>query len=180
MCFLLGEFTSLNAITKNNFPLVTTPFHTGPVSKTSFDSLSIHGELESGAVATFQIFSTTSGVNSLTWIITGENGSLKFEASAVNMQTDPPKLFLHRGSNQDGLATDIYYERDGGPKEMWELVEVAPRMAYGGVGEVYDSFANGEKVKGCLVDFEGAALRHRMLDACFRSARNGSRETYRK
>jgi predicted dehydrogenase len=53
-------------------------------------------------------------------------------------------------------------------------------MAYGQVGEVYDAIANGEKVKGCLVDFEGAALRHRMLDACFKSARDGTRETYWK
>lgn len=53
-------------------------------------------------------------------------------------------------------------------------------MAYGQVGEVFDAIANGESVKGCLIDFEGAALRHRTLDACFKSARDGTRETYWK
>jgi len=92
-CFLLGEFAFLNANAKVNFPMVTTPFHAGPVSVTAFDSLSVHGELESGTAATFQIFSTTSGMNSLTWVITGERGSLKFEAGGVAIQMDPPNLF---------------------------------------------------------------------------------------
>jgi len=182
MCFLLGEFAFLNAIAKVNFPTISTPFHTGPLSQTAFDSISIHGELDSGTTVTFRMFSTTSGVNSLTWIVAGEKDSLEFEASAVNMQTDPPKLFIHHGRKQEdqGLSADIYYERDGSPQAVWQFVEVAHPMAYGQVGEVYDAFANGEKVKGSLVDFEGGALRHRMLDACFRSTRNGTRETYRK
>ncbi|RDW56676.1 galactose metabolism regulatory protein GAL80 [Coleophoma cylindrospora] len=179
MCFLLGEFAFLTANAKVNFPEVTTPFHDGPVSVTAFDSLSIHGELESGTTATFQIFSTTSGMNSFTWIITGEKGSLKFEADGVAIQMDPPKLFWYQQEASKSSA-EIYTELDGGPRETWEPVEVADPMAYGQVGEVYHAFAIGEKVKGCLVDFEGAALRHRMLDACFKSARDGTRETYRK
>ncbi len=182
MCFLLGEFSFLNAIAKVNFPKVTTPYHTSSVTQTSYDSFAVQGELESGTMATFKMFSTPSGVNSLTWIITGEKGSLKFEAPAVNFQTDPAKLFLYldtKGENL-GAGTDIYQSLDVDLEGMWEPVEVAQPIAYGQVGEVYEAIANGEKVKGCLVDFEGGALRHRMLEACFRSVRNGTRETYRK
>jgi predicted dehydrogenase len=178
MCFLLGEFAFLNGNTKLNFPIGTSPFHTSPVSQTSFDSLSVLGELDSGTMATFHIFSTTSGVDSFTWIITGEKGSLKFEGNAVNIQMDPPKLFKNSAGFKPNA--NIYTERDEGAHGMWEPVEVAEPMAFGQVGELYDAIANGEKAKGCLVDFEGGALRHRMLDACFRSACNGTRETYRK
>jgi hypothetical protein len=52
-------------------------------------------------------------------------------------------------------------------------------MAVGGVGELYEAIASGEDGKHCLVDFEGAALRHRMLEACAKSARYGTRERYR-
>jgi predicted dehydrogenase len=178
-CFLLGEFAFLNANAKANFPMVTTPFHAGLLSVTAFDSLSVHGELESGTTATFQIFSTTSGMNSLTWVITGERGSLKFEAGAVPLQMDPPNLFRYKPEALKSGA-EVYIELDGGPQGIREPVEVAQPMAYGQVGEVYDAIANGEKVKGCLVDFEGAALWHRMLDACFKSARDETRETYWK
>jgi predicted dehydrogenase len=180
MCFLLGEFAFLNANAKVNFPVVTTPFHTDHVSQTAFDSLSIHGELESGTTATFQMLSTTSGANSLTWTITGTTGSLKFEGSAVNIQMDPPRLFLYKAGNPGNLESDTPIYTGVALQDMWEPVEVAPPIAYGQIGEIYDAFVNGEKASGCLVDFEGAALRHRMLEACFKSARNGTRETYRK
>jgi predicted dehydrogenase len=112
---------------------------------------------------------TAEAAASLTWTITGEKGSLRFDGTYVNLQMVPPTLSRHRG---------------GGDKGVWEIVEVKEALAsglvWGQVGELYYAFANGEKVKGCLVDFEGAALRHRMLDACFKSSRDGTRETYRK
>jgi hypothetical protein len=92
---------------------------------------------------------------------------------------DPPDLFRYKPEVPKSGA-EVYIELDGRQHEIWEPVEVVPPMAYGQVGVVYDAIANGEKVKGCLVDFKGTALRHRMLDACFKSARNGTRETYRK
>jgi predicted dehydrogenase len=92
---------------------------------------------------------------------------------------DPPNLFRYKPEALKSGA-EVYIELDGGPQGIREPVEVAQPMAYGQVGEVYDAIANGEKVKGCLVDFEGAALWHRMLDACFKSARDETRETYWK
>lgn len=123
MCFLLGECAFLNANTKAHFPMVITPFHAGPVSVTAFDSLSVHDELESGTTAAFQIFLTTSGMNSLTRIITGERGSLKFEAGGVAIQMDPPNLSWYK---QEALMSgaEVYNKLDGGPQQIWEPVEV--------------------------------------------------------
>jgi predicted dehydrogenase len=178
MCFLLGEFAFVNATAKVNFPDLKTPLHTStPPTRTAYDSFSVVGDLESGTSVAFQMLSSTSGINSLTWVITGEQGSLKFEGDAVNVQTDAPKLFQWQKSEEP--STGIY-EKLEAPIEEWIVVEVAPTIAYGQIGEIYEAFANGEKVKGSLVDFEGAALRHRMLEACYKSARDGTRETYRK
>jgi predicted dehydrogenase len=164
MCFLLGEFSSLTAQARCVFPSITTPHHAEPVSRDAFDTLSVQGVLESGATATFHVFSTTSeAAPSITWIITGKKGSLKFDGQNVNIQMVAPDLFSHYGS---------------GRERNWERIAVDAPMAFGQVGEVYSAFASGEKAKGCLVDFKGAALRHRMLEACFKSSRDGTRETY--
>lgn len=166
MCFLLGEFASLTAHARCMFPSISTPHHAEPFSRDAFDTLSVQGILESGAAAAFHVFSTTSeAAPSITWTITGEKGSLRFDGIHVNIQMVAPVLSHHHGSGSAG---------------SWVKVETEPPMAFGQVGELYSMFANGEKVQGCLVDFEGAALRHRMLEACFKSSRDGTRETYAK
>lgn len=173
MCFLLGEFAHLTAQTKVNFPVINTPFHDGPVTRDAPDSLSIQGELESGAMVTYHMFSTTQAAKtSFSWTITGDKGSLKFDGDFINIQMQPPKLYMQKGSDDGTPNTEV--------EDVWKPIEVDDAMAFGQIGEVYAAFANGEKIKGSLVDFEGAALRHRMLDACFKSARDGTRETYRK
>jgi predicted dehydrogenase len=167
MCFLLGEFSHLT-------PTTNTAFRHSPNQQndhesqnpTSPDSFSVQGILDSGAAVSFHMFlMTAEAPSSVSWAITGEKGSLKFEGSNINIQMIPPTLYQHQG---------------GGSKMNWEKVEVPAPMAFGGVGELYEAIALGEKVEGCLVNFEMVALRHRMLDACARSAKDGTRETYRK
>jgi predicted dehydrogenase len=98
ICFLLGEFSSLTAQVKTNFPVVTGLFHDGPVTRDSPDSISIQGELESGAAVTFHMFSTTFTTNaSFAWTITGDKRSLKFEGNLVNIQMEPPTLYWQKG-----------------------------------------------------------------------------------
>jgi predicted dehydrogenase len=188
MCFLLGEFSTLTAQTKLSFPVVVTPFNDGPVTRDSPDGLAVQGELESGTVVTFHMFSATHATKaSFAWTITGEKGALRFEGNFVNMQMEPPKLYWQKGSEQgfganmkEASVLDFIMSNSKSTGEVWELVEVENPMAYGQIGELYEAFAKGEKIKGSLVDFEGAALRHRMLEACFKSSRDGTRETYRK
>lgn len=64
-----------------------------------------------------------------------------------------------------------------GPPE-WQEVLVEDPLAFGQVGELYLALADGENVPGVLTDFDQAALRHRMLEACVKSARDGTREEY--
>lgn len=82
MCFFLGEFSWLTAQAKVNFLAVNTPFHDGLVTRDTFDSFAVQGELESGAMVTFYTFSTTLATgSSFTWTITGEKGPLDLTAN---------------------------------------------------------------------------------------------------
>lgn len=134
------------------------------------------------------MFSTTKETSSsFTWIITGEKGSLKLEGGYVNIQMEPPILYMQQSGEEAkkldvfGLSATELYREMGKPREdRWKVVEVDQPLSYGQVGEVYEAFVDGEKEKGSLVDFEGAALKHRTLEACFKSSRDRTRETYRK
>jgi predicted dehydrogenase len=104
--------------------------------------------------------------SSFTWIIAGEKGALTFEGNNINIQIMPPKLFWYRSEP----------DTDGRPE--WQEVTVEEPLAFGQVGELYQALADEEKVPGILTDFERAALRHSMLDACAKSAQDGTRESY--
>ena len=63
--------------------------------------------------------------------------------------------------------------KEGG---RWEEVEVEREsLEGGGIGEVYAAFAGRNKD---LVDFDVAVKRHKMVQAIFCSAKNGTREKY--
>ncbi|KIW12701.1 hypothetical protein PV08_09979 [Exophiala spinifera] len=162
LCFLLGEFEALTSTSHCFFPLIETPHHSASVPRDAPDSFMVQGVLSNGAVASLSlVLATKDTPSSISWIITGEKASLKFEGPNINIQMIPPELFLHAGAGKE-----------------WEKMEITPAFAFGQVGELYEAIADGEKTKGCLVDLEGAALRHRMLEACARSSESGTRETY--
>ncbi|CRG84848.1 Galactose/lactose metabolism regulatory protein GAL80 [Talaromyces islandicus] len=167
LCFLLGEFDSLSSVTNCFFPNITTPHHKGPVTRNAPDSLLVQGTLKSGTVVSFSMVLTPADTpSSLTWTIVGEKGALKFEGNNINIQIFPPNLYWYRS------------EPDSDSLPAWQEVPVEEPLAFGQVGELYQALADGEKVPGVLTDFDGAALRHSMLEACAKSSRDGTRESY--
>ncbi|PCG97462.1 Hypothetical protein PENO1_063240 [Penicillium occitanis (nom. inval.)] len=167
LCFLLGEFDNLSSVMNCAFPVITTPHHEGLVTRDAPDSFLVQGVLKTGTVVSFSMFLTPPGTpSSLTWTIAGEKGALKFEANNINIQILPPKLYWYH-SRPD----------TNGPPE-WQEVPVEDPLAFGQVGELYLALADGENVPGILTDFDQAALRHSMLEACVKSARDGTREKY--
>jgi predicted dehydrogenase len=166
MCFLLGEFESLSSSINCFFPTITTPHHEDEVKRDAPDSILVQGILQSGAMASFSMVLTPPGTpSSFTWTIAGEKGALKFESNNINIQILPPKLYWYNATG------------DGGTSE-WKQVSVPVPHHFGQVGEIYQAFAHGEEVPGVLTDFDGAALRHRMLEACLRSSQIGKRQRY--
>ncbi len=163
LCFLLGEFKSLSATTTIALPTVQYAREDGsktePVERKFADSIGVQGVLESGALVSFTLASTTAATPGyLQWVITGEKGSLKFEASGPFLVMTPPTLYQHTH----------------GEGKEWEIVDFAS-TSFGGIGGVYAAFADGEK---SYVDFDEAVKRHRMVEAVERSATRGTRESY--
>ncbi|KAL2850405.1 hypothetical protein BJX68DRAFT_266616 [Aspergillus pseudodeflectus] len=167
LCFLLGEFESLSSTINCFFPSIRTPHHNGPVKRDAPDSILVHGTLKSGAVASFSMVLTPPGLpSSFTWTIAGEKGALKFESNNINIQIFPPKLYIHTATGGSDTASE------------WKEVLVPEPLHFGQVGELYQAFAEGEKAPGTLTNFDGAALRHRMLEACLTSSKTGMRQSY--
>ena len=162
LCFLLGEFKSLNATTATTFPTIQFKRPDGtmtePEKRKFVDSVAVQGVLESGTTVAFSITTTTDATpGKFEWIIAGEKASLKFEAPVMFISSYPPTL--------------SQYTPGEGAK--WEEIEVVG--GGGGVGEVYAAYAEG---KEGVVDFEEALKRHRMVAAIEKSAANGTRESY--
>lgn len=154
----------MNATTAITFPEVQQNGDNGEsemVKRNTIDSIAVQGILENGATANYSFTSTTDAAPPRSeWIIIGEKGSLKFESPSPFIWMTPPTMSRYTP----------------GEGAKWEQVEVASPMAFGGVGEVYAAFAEG-KTDG-LVDFEAAVVRHKMVDAIYRSAEKGTRESY--
>ena len=179
ICYLLGEFKSLNATTATAFPEIRFVQADGskgePVKSNIADFVSVSGVLESGATASFVLALTTEATPTrFEWIISGEKGALKFEAQAPFMAVGPHKLYQSTPHKQDDKGGEVKAPYDTKDGVQWEEVEFK-RGGFGGIGEVYTAFAEGSKD---LVDFEEAVKRHKMVEAILRSAKNGTRESY--
>ena len=107
----------------------------------------------------------------MTWLISGENGALKFEGKGTNVQVVPPRLFRYATSDTQGAHDWYQAAKEEG---VWEEVQVEER-GFGGVGELYKAVVDGVEE---VVGFEGAVVRHRMVEAVKRSAETGKKESY--
>lgn len=131
------------------------------VPRKNADSVSITGVLESAATTSATVNVTTPATpDGLYWIISGEKASLKLEGPSGFVALRAPTLFQYTP----------------GEDAKWEEVEVPKSAHFGGVGNVYQAFAEGNTTG--LVDFEEALKRHKMLDAIVRSSETGERTSY--
>ena len=164
LCFILGEFESLNATSNITFPNIQFIREDGtktePEKRNFADTVGIQGILRGGTFVSFSLNITTDGTPAhFEWVIAGEKGSLKFVG---------PAIFI-------GMGTPTLYQYTPGEGKDWEKVEFAS-TSYGGIGELYARFVEGGK--NTYVDFDEAVKRHRMVEAIERSAAKGTRESY--
>ena len=171
--YLLGEFKSFNATTATVFPelyFIQADGSKGePVKSKIDDFVSISGVLESGTAVNFVLESVTDATpDHMEWVISGEKGSLKFESPAPFLVIAPPTLYRSTPTKQEGEG------KGEKSKAQWEEVEYE-KGPIGGIGEVYTALAEGNKD---IVDFDVAVKRHKLVDAIFRSAESGTRESF--
>lgn len=164
LCYLLGEFSHLSATTAHHYPTYTLapPADSSSTAATTHqrtapDSFSLFGSLQSGASVNFHMYATTPVLpDTIEWTIVGEKGSLRLEGDSFMVQMVPMRLWR------------------SGEAKKWERVEVEDVDA---VAAEYAAFAAGAGGAN-VMDFEGAVLRHRMLDAVWRSVKEGRSESY--
>ncbi|OAP62327.1 hypothetical protein AYL99_04530 [Fonsecaea erecta] len=166
LCYVLGEMTELQAQLAVRRPTMDIVDASGKVlrtiDKTSHDWMSVTGTLERGGGVVTMVYqggSSDTGKN-FYWEIIGTKGSLVLEGSNGHVQMFHPTLkFVPAGGAQ--------------LKEV--EVEPARDFAYN-VGKLWDSFLG--EADGSVVTFQDALLRHRMIEAIYRSNERGTRESY--
>ncbi|KAF2795032.1 NAD-binding Rossmann fold oxidoreductase family protein [Melanomma pulvis-pyrius CBS 109.77] len=180
LCYVLGEIESLNAVKKNLLPEISLVGNDGKeikkVKKTAHDYISITGTLvRGGAVDVTYVGDFSRTGRNFYWEINGTEGSLVLTAPVGHIQTCEPTLEY---INSDGKRETIEVEKSETTREQ-EYIH--PGDLSFNVGRAWDAWAGDETAKGkgaSVVTFEDALVRHRMLDAIFRSAEEGTRQRY--
>ena len=135
----------------------------------------VHGVLKNGITVGAMFTSTSKATpDSIEWIISGETGALKFSGPSALMTLGSPKLYLHKASDRGGEEEST--QEPSGGRTRAEVKVDAPAPAIGGIGHVYEAFASGKQ--GNFLDFDGAVIRHKMVEAVSRSFEKGTREVY--
>ncbi|KAK1507703.1 oxidoreductase [Colletotrichum tamarilloi] len=136
----------------------------GEIEKTAHDHLSVMGRLPGGGVATAVCQDGMSRIDkNFFWEITGTKGTLLTEGPMGNIQGFPPTIKFVKAE----------------PSAVLEVVEVDEVKGFSdNTGKAWEAFAGGSRE---APDFDVASirhLRHRMLDAIYRSSELGTREEY--
>ena len=166
LCYVLGEFASLQATLANNRPTLSLVGADGEeirkVDKTSHDYVAVIGKMKKGGVASvvYQGGNSSTG-DDFYWEINGTRGSLVMKGSSGHIQMFEPTM-------------DFVSSEKGAKMEPVEVAE-AQDFSYN-VGSAYDAFVG--KGDGSVTTFEDAVVRHRMIEAIYKSNRSGTRETY--
>lgn len=172
LCFVLGEWDSVSATLANKRPTLQLIDDNGKevegegVPKSSHDYIALTGTLaDSGGVASVVYEGGTSRVGKdFYWEIKGTEGTLVLEGPSGHVQMAEPQVTWVKsdGTKFESEAMGLPKPEECGP--AWNVSEAW--SAWAGEGE------------GTVTRFEDALVRHRMVDAVYRSAESGRRETY--
>lgn len=165
LCYVLGEFSDLQATLANHQPKVPIIDPTSgkvlrSVDNNTYDYVSVTGTLLSGAVATVVYQGGQAPIGKgFYWEIRGIKGTLIIEGPNGLIEMFPTTMkFVEAGEEPQEIETEV--AADSGHN----------------VGKAWDAFAG--QGSGIVPTFEDALVRHRMIDAIYRSHEKGTRETY--
>jgi predicted dehydrogenase len=163
ICYVLGEFESVTATIHNARKTIEVQDEKGnkirDIPLTSHDQMSVSGVLTSGAYASVHLRGGSYKGTNLLWEVEGTHGELQVTGPTGHLQLSFPTL---------------YASFDGGDLEEIPLHD--EQATYVNVGRAYDEFA---KKDGLYPTWDDAVVRHRMIDAIYRSAQTGTKQTYK-
>lgn len=183
LCYVLGEIQDISATLANLMPELDLVSNEGKpagrVSKTAHDHVSITGQLmNGGGIVNVTYAGGFSRSNrDFVWEIVGTGGTLLLEGPKMggHVQMYQPTVRFAALSPPAAL-----YSATSDEKQELRIIEVekAPDMSFN-VGRAWDAWAGVGVDKGhSVTTFEDALLRHRMIDAIYRSAESGKKENY--
>ncbi|XPS98429.1 hypothetical protein M3J09_007633 [Ascochyta lentis] len=183
LCYVLGEIKDISATLANLLPeldlIGKDGKPAGKIKKTAHDHVSITGRLANGGgVVDVTYVGGLSRTNrDFCWEIIGTEGTLILEGPKMggHVQMYQPTVKMAKANPEAAL-----YGASSDAKQKLEDVEVekASEMSYN-VGRAWDAWAGVGLDRGhSVTTFEDALVRHRMLDAIYRSAEKGTKENY--
>lgn len=168
MCYCLGEFSSLSAMTAIRQPIVSQVENGKEWEKHTPDQVVVTGTLEGGALATVHYRGGTSRGANFAWEINGSKGDVRLEAAGGHAQMFELSLRGGFGKDKQLRALDI-------PGRFRWVPEDVGGLALN-VAQVYRLLSDAIDGKAATgMGFDVAVKRHRMLAAVEAAARSGER-----
>ena len=152
LCYVLGEFDTLNATTANRRKSTTIIESGETIPMTAYDQIAITGKLQSGAVAAVHYRGGMFKGTNFHWEINGTDGDLVITSPIGH----PAVMQLTiKGSHKDGPLEVLEVP------QQYNLVDLSP--AAGPAYAVAHNYA--ALAKGLSPTFSDAVLRHKMIRA---------------
>jgi predicted dehydrogenase len=170
LCYCLGEFDSLNAVTTIRRATLRIAETGEERARTDPDQVMVQGLLASGAAASIHFRGGRNRATNLLWEINGTAGDLRISTLGGGVQAVATKI---EGARGDDLAM--------APLVVPERFYRVSRRALAGyahnVAEAYHRFAQDIRTgTTSCASFDDAVVRHRMIDAIERAAKSGERQ----
>lgn len=177
VCYVLGELQDLQATLANmrpTFKVTDEQYNViGTDTKTAHDVIAVTGHLINGGgilnVHLLGGMNPVPGAPNVTWAIYGTKGTLILEAGMGVMQMWQPKISFVK--NEPGAKLEEVPVEQVGKDFTFEGGD----FSYA-VGKSWEALAG--KGDGTVTTFEDALVRHRMIDAIYRSNETGKRQSY--
>ncbi|UJR32639.1 hypothetical protein I4U23_020099 [Adineta vaga] len=163
MCYVFGEFESVTATIHNARKMIEVRDDKGNKIRdeplTSHDQMSVSGILTSGTYASVHLRGGSYKGTNLLWEVEGTQGELQIKGPTGHLQLSSPTL--HASFNGEDM-TEIKLDEEQG--------------THINVSRAYDEFA---KKDGIYPTWEDAVIRHRMIEAIYKSAQTCTKQTYK-
>lgn len=164
LCWIVGEWTDLQATLKNLRPKLLGDDKKDH-DKSSHDWISVQGTLKNGGGVASVVYrgGTSKTGQNFFWEIVGTKGTLVLEADRGHVQMFHPRLSFVK-EQDDAKLEEV--KVDWEKRSDFSLNVESAWNALVGKGD------------GSVTTFDDALVRHRMIDAIYRSNDSGKRETY--
>lgn len=169
LCYCLGEFAELNAVTALRRRTMSFPDDDVRYPVTAEDQWIVSGTLENGAVASVHYRGGSVPGQNFIWEINGSQGDLRVTSDFGALHVFNLTLSGARGGD---AMTELPI-----PKK-YQMTPPLPDPVLN-VANVYARYADDIRNHGRnCPDFEDAVIRHRMLEAIERAAETGCKQHY--